>query len=74
MAWRKDLDVVNGLYSMVVLVVVDLAEDLVLDDLVFVWFDYFVCHSCKDVSRCLTEIHSSSIAKEDLQIYLPGAH
>lgn len=41
----EDLEVIYRLYTIVVFVVVDLAEYLVLDDLVFVRFDNFVCDS-----------------------------
>ena len=43
---RENLEVVYRLYTIVVFVVVDLAEDLVLDDFVFVGFYNFVCDSC----------------------------
>lgn len=45
MAWWEDLEVVDGLYAMVVFVVVDFSEDLVLEDLVFMWLHHFVCDS-----------------------------
>lgn len=37
---------------MEVLVVVDLAVDLLLYDLVLVWLDHLVCNSCRAVSAC----------------------
>lgn len=45
MTWRKDFKIVDRLYMMIVFVIVDLAEYLVLDNLMFVWFYDFVCDS-----------------------------
>ena len=42
----EDLEIIYRLYTIIVFVVMDLAEDLVLDDLVFVGFHNFMCDSC----------------------------
>jgi hypothetical protein len=49
----EDFDVVNWLYVMIVLVVVDLSVDLVLDDLVFVGFHDFVRDGCISLVKML---------------------
>lgn len=50
----KNLGLENGLQSMVVCVVMDLAVDLLLDDLVFVWLDDLMYNGCRFVSHVAT--------------------
>lgn len=53
MTRRKDLCHHDGLYTMKIFVVMDLAVDLVLNDLVPMWLDHFVCDGYVAVSTCL---------------------
>jgi len=50
----KNLGLENGLQSMIICIVVDLAVDLLLNDLVFVWFDDLMCNGCLFVSPVAT--------------------
>jgi hypothetical protein len=52
MARRENFDIIHRLYVMVVFVVVNLTEDLMLDNLVFMWLHDFVCNSYSRVSPC----------------------
>jgi hypothetical protein len=73
-ARREDFEMIDWLYAMIVLVVVDLSVDLMLDNLVFVWFHDFVCdgyivlvdmfrkHKSLDCSKNIPGAHRTSLS------------
>jgi hypothetical protein len=70
----KDLEIVHGLYPMIVLVVVDLSEDLVLYDLVFVWLDQFVSDGYFALARLLPQYQNVSPRRNMETWNVPGAN